>query len=294
MATIKSDRIQVSATTKGAELQSILGPGGVEYLWQGDPAFWARRSPLLFPIVGGLPGGAYFYEGKSFSMGNHGFVREREFRLSSHSEEAMAFELISDEASRALYPFDFALRVSYEARGDELKVGYRVENTGAQAMIFSIGAHPAFRAPIWDGEKRSDFDLVFERDEEVDRWFLNDANLCSGESEPFLRGKSSVPVTDELFERGAIVLKDHVSRKLRLESRASGRFVEVSFPDFPQLGIWSPKRSASGQAAPFVCIEPWFGVMPRSGADPALEGKEATLALDAGKAFEAAYTVRVG
>lgn len=28
-----------------------------EYLWQGNPAFWSRRAPILFPIVGSLRNG---------------------------------------------------------------------------------------------------------------------------------------------------------------------------------------------------------------------------------------------
>lgn len=195
MATVQTDRIQVSASTKGAELQSIRGPGGVEYLWQGDPAFWARRSPLLFPIVGGLPGGAYSYRGKSYAMGNHGFVRDAEFRLTSQNEDSMSFELESDGASRAIYPFDFTLGVTYSVRGDALDVAYRVANTGKDTMIFSIGAHPAFRAPLVDGERRTDFDLAFERAERVDRHFLNSDNLRSGETERFLDGSSSVPLS---------------------------------------------------------------------------------------------------
>lgn len=289
MATIKSDRIQVSASAKGAELQSILGPGGVEYLWQGDPAFWPRRSPLLFPIVGALPGGSYSHGGKSYKMGNHGFARDLEFRLTSQTADSMAFELESDDSTRAIYPFDFVLGVSYKAAGASLEVGYRVENKGAERMTFSIGAHPAFRAPIWNGEKRSDFDLVFERPESVDRHFLNADNLRSGEKEAFLRGSASVPLANELFERGAVVLVDHLSRKLRLESRVSGRFVELRFPDFPQLGIWSPKGDC-----PFVCIEPWFGVMALAGSSPELERKEATLSLEPKAVFSAAYAIEVG
>jgi galactose mutarotase-like enzyme len=297
MATIKSDRIQVSASTKGAELQSIKGPDGVEYLWQGDPAFWPRRSPLLFPIVGALPGGAYTYRGKSYTMGNHGFVRDAEFCLTFQGADEMSFELESDDKSRAIYPFDFVLGVTYRTRGDTLEVAYRVVNSGEKKMTFSIGAHPAFRAPIINGEKRTDFDLVFERTESVDRYFLNGDNLCTGKSESFLDRASSVPLSGALFERGAIVLKDHLSRKVRLESRVSGRFVELSFPDFSQLGIWSPNGGANGAAVgevPFVCIEPWFGVMPLAGSDPELERKEAVLSLAPSAVFGAAYTIKVG
>jgi galactose mutarotase-like enzyme len=289
MAIIRSDEILVEASTKGAELLSIKGAGGLEYLWQGDPAFWPRRSPLLFPIVGALPGGSYVYAGKSYSLGNHGFVRDLEFSLKHEGSDSLLYELFSDDSSLALYPFRFELAVSYAVQGPILEVGYEVTNADDKRMPFSIGAHPAFRAPLMPGERREDFDLVFEKSETVDRHYLNSDNLLTGESEGFLRGSSGVPVTNFLFDRGAIVLKDHVSRRVTLKSRVSGRFVELRFPDFPQLGIWSPKGDC-----PFVCIEPWFGVMALAGSPQDLERKEAVLFLDPGDTFAAAFTIRIG
>jgi galactose mutarotase-like enzyme len=293
MERIATGEIEVEATSRGAELLSIKGPRGLEYLWQGDPAFWPRRSPLLFPIVGALPGGTFSAGGRTYAMGNHGFVRDLEFRLAARSGEALRYELESDAASLAVYPFRFRLAVTYSVRGSSLEVGYEVLNLDDSRMHFSVGAHPAFRAPLEPGEKRGDFDLVFERAETVDRHFLNSDNLRTGESERFLDGKDSVALSGALFERGAIVLKDHVSRRVSLRSRASGRFVELSFPDFPQLGIWAPKDGAAGPT-PFVCIEPWFGVMPLVGSAQELEKKEAVLSLEPGRSFRAAYTVRVG
>jgi len=289
MNSIKSNDIEVRVAGKGAELQNIIGPGGLEYLWQGDPAFWPRRSPLLFPIIGGLPGGSYSFEGKTYKMGNHGFVRDLEFRLAGQGEDFLRFELPQDEADLAVYPFRFRLAVTYKVKGASLEVGYEVANADTRRMPFSIGAHPAFRAPLTAGERREDFDLVFERAETVDRHFLTAENLRSGETASLLRGATGLPLGGELFERGAIVLKDPVSRRVTLRSRVSGRFVELSFPDFPQLGIWSPKGDC-----PFVCIEPWFGIMPHAGSTQDLERKEAVLSLGPGAVFRASYTIRVG
>ena len=297
MPTIKSDEIEVTVAAKGAELQNIIGPGGVEYLWQGDPAYWARRSPLLFPIIGSLPGGTFAHEGKTYKLGNHGFVKELEFRLAAQSADSLRFELASDEASLGLYPFRFKLAVTYKVKGDRLEVGFEVTNADSKKMPFSIGGHAAFRAPLVDGESRSDFDLVFEKPETVDRHFLNSDNLLSGETAGFLRGSASIPVASDLFARGAVVLKDHVSRKLTLRSRVSGRFVEVGFPGFTQLGIWSPKCAVGGQTVeevPFVCIEPWYGVMPLVGSTQDIERKEAVVSLGPGAVFRSAYTIRVG
>jgi len=293
MASIQSKFLKVEAAERGAELQSIVGPGGIEYLWQGDPAFWARRSPLLFPIVGALPGGTYSYGGRTYKLGNHGFAKEREFKLARQSPDSLRFELSSDEESLELYPFKFKLAVSYALKDDSLEVGYELVNADAKRLFFSIGAHPAFRAPLVPGERRSDYDLAFEKPERVDRWFLNSDNVATGEVERFMDGSSSLAVADELFERGAIVLKDPVSRRVRLESRVSKRFVEVSFPGFPQLGIWAPKAGAAG-IAPFVCIEPWYGVMPMASSTQDFEKKEAALSLAPSGVSKAAYTIRVG
>jgi galactose mutarotase-like enzyme len=293
MATIQTKSLTIEVADRGAELQSIKGPDGIEYLWQGDPAFWARRSPVLFPIVGALPGGSYSYGGRTYKLGNHGFAKERDFKLSARSSDALRYELESDEASLEVYPFKFKLAISYAIKGDLLEVGYEVVNADQRRMSFSIGAHPAFRCPVEEGEARDDYDLRFEKAETVDRWFLNSDNVTTGERGRFLDGASSIAVGPDLFERGAIVLKDQVSRVLRLESRSTRRFVELSFPGFPQLGIWAPKANAAG-LAPFVCLEPWYGVMPLAGSTQDLERKEAVLALAPGGVFKSAYTIRVG
>lgn len=289
MATIRTAEIEVSAKTLGAELTSIKAKDGTEHLWQGDPRFWARQSPLLFPIVGALPGGVFTHGGATYKLGNHGFARECEFALAAERPDELRYELRSDAKTLAQYPFAFALRVAYRVSGPRLTVEWRVGNDDKVPMFFSIGAHPAFRAPIIAGEKREDFEILFEKKETVRRHLLNADNVRTGESSPFLRGEDRVAVTPALFEPGAIVLTDHVSRQLTLRSRKSGRFVTLRFPGFPYLGIWSPRGDT-----PFVCLEPWHGVMPLAGSSAELAGKQGALSLEPGREFSAAYEIEVG
>ena len=54
MEQIKNDQLTLEISSLGAELQSIKDANGNEYLWDGDAKYWGKRSPLLFPIVGGL------------------------------------------------------------------------------------------------------------------------------------------------------------------------------------------------------------------------------------------------
>jgi galactose mutarotase-like enzyme len=305
MPLIRSDNIIVEADRHGAELSSIKGPGGVEYLWQGDPAYWPHRSPVLFPIVGSLPGGAYEAGGSSYRLGNHGFARDRDFRLVSSAVDSLHFELVSDESSLAAYPFHFRLGIDYRVSGAVLRVGYTVRNEGDEPMRFSIGAHPAFRAPLEEGESREDYELVFERAETARRHTVTKGNLRSGETLPFLEGRDRVDLSAALFAPGAVVLTDHASRSVTLRSKKSGRFVRVSFAGFPYLGIWSASRklqgaigaSAAGSEifdAPFVCIEPWYGIAPIEGSSQALAEKEGCLDLAPGAVFDAAYEIEVG
>jgi len=288
MTTIKSDRMSIVVSSKGAELQSVKDASGLEYLWQADPAFWPRRSPLLFPIVGALPGGEFRYQGRAYKLGNHGFVRDREFILAASGSDFARYELESDEASLALYPFRFLLAATYRVEANRLRLGWEVENRDTAAMHFSIGAHPAFRAPLLPRERREDYDIIFERKESVNRLFLNSDNVLSGERARFLEAEDRFALRPELFEAGAIVLDSHVSRIATLKSRTSGRFVEVSFPGFPALGIWSPKGDV-----PFVCIEPWYGIMPLANSDPALERKAGCLKLAPGERFSAEYSIAI-
>lgn len=49
---LQSDNYHVLLNTLGAELNSYSNPSGNEYVWNSDPTYWLRSSPLLFPTVG--------------------------------------------------------------------------------------------------------------------------------------------------------------------------------------------------------------------------------------------------
>src|SRR5450755_1057965 len=146
MYILENDILKVEIASKGAELQSLVHLGsGIEYLWNGDPAFWAKRSPVLFPIVGSLKINTYLYQGKSYQLTRHGFARDKEFEVEKQSPKAITFLLRSDAETKKNYPFDFEFRICYQISGDELSTEYQVVNTGSGVMFFSVGGHPAFR-----------------------------------------------------------------------------------------------------------------------------------------------------
>ena len=106
----------------GAQLMSLKNAEGTEYLWQGDPRYWAERSPLLFPMVGRLRGGKTLIGGREYSMGCHGFASAQEFRPVMQSSDSVTLSLRASDQTLAQYPFDFSLTAAYRLTGTRLSV----------------------------------------------------------------------------------------------------------------------------------------------------------------------------
>lgn len=284
---IENDILAVESKTAGAELTSIrLKSDGTEYLWQGDPKYWARQSPLLFPIVGAVANNQYTFAGKTYPMKNHGFARESEFEITHESAEAVRYTLRANPATLAVYPFRFRLDAGYTLEGNAVVVSWDVLNEGEGPMWFSVGAHPAFNCPIAAGGEFNDYFLEFNEAESIGRQFVNAANLCiAGKNEPFLRNERVKPMTQGMFDEGAYILDDFKSTSVALKGLKTDKSVTVSFPGFHELGIWAPP------GAPFVCIEPWHGIAEATDFTGDLTQKVGAVRLDAGKAHHSQYRI---
>ncbi len=286
---IENEKLSVGSKTAGAELTSIrLKACSTEYLWQADPKHWNRHAPLLFPIVGSVANNQYSYGGRQYTLKNHGFARDSEFIVAQQSGDAVTYRLGSSPESLAMYPFRFVLEVSYRLEGNAVVVGWLVENTDEKVMCFSIGAHPAFNCPIVTDDSFEDYFLEFEQSETLDRQYVNASNLLiAGKNEPFLRNERIKPLSSGMFADGAFILDGVKSSSVALKSRKTDKSVIVSFPGFPQLGIWAPP------GAPFVCIEPWYGIAESTDFTGDLTQKKAVLSLEPGAAFKSEYRISV-
>ncbi len=245
--------LTVSILKKGAELSSLKRKSdGLEYIWQADPAIWGRHTPLLFPIVGKLLNNSYTLYGKSFSLPQHGFARDRYFEVIDHTDDSARFRLEWDEASLKVFPYRYHLEVWYILREKSLQVSVRVYHTNTEPMYFSLGGHPGFTCPLFPDESFEDYYLEFPQHETAPRHLLKEG-LRSGETEPCLVDTPHLPLKADLFDKDAIVLSDLVSRQVRLCSTAHGPQLEFSFPNSDLFGIWTKP------GAPFICLEPWQG-----------------------------------
>lgn len=273
----------ITVSSLGAELQSVKAPDGLEYLWQGNPAFWSRRSPILFPIVGKLKDGEFHWKGKSYLMGQHGFARDREFTLVKKGSDFLRYQLDSDDESRNVFPWDFSLFVEYRLGEGTLQVLWEVGAGQAEDLFFSIGAHPAFRCPLFEHETWEDYLLVFQTAGPLKKLKLKDG-LLGKDVEALQLFENRLGLRPDLFDEDALVFAPLESKEVGLLNPSTGRGVVMKADGFPYYGIWSKKGGA-----PFVCLEPWHGVADTVDSGKDFAEKRGIIRLPPGERFESGY-----
>lgn len=285
---IENDFLSISVKTKGAELGSIFNKQKKqEMLWQGDAAFWGGQAPILFPIVGSLKGGHYFYEGKKYELPRHGLARKsNSWIVEKIHDLKIKGTLEFSEDTLKIYPFPFLLEVFYEIKESQLSISYKVTNKGKVQMPFSIGAHPAFNCFIGKGIAYTDYWLEFETPETASRYFLTADGLFDGTKELVLDNTNLLQLSEELFSNDALVFFGLKSKNITLK-RKEESLLKVSYPDFNVVGLWAAPK------APFVCIEPWIGYADQTNSTHNLFEKNGSKILDANEVFEATYTVEI-
>lgn len=287
MITIENSLLTVKILEKGAELCSIVcKTSGTEYLWQARPDVWAKHSPVLFPIVGTLRNDTYVHKGRSYAMSRHGFARDMQFSVTGQDTDRVSLELQADETTLRQYPFLFRLQICYTLTDNTLEVTYAVTNKGAETMYFSIGGHPAFNLPINNDLRFEDYNLQFEHPEQADIYPLSAEGHLLAEGIPFLHNTDSIALQKSLFYKDALIFKQLKSKKICLAAEKDSRNIEVSFEQFPFLGIWSKTD------ADFVCIEPWQGITDGQDASGLLEDKEGICSLAPQQEWQASWQVR--
>lgn len=252
-------------------------------MWSGDAAVWSGRAPILFPIVGELRHGEMQAYGKSWPLNRHGFVRKRHFQCEKRAENQLVCTVESDDETLLSYPWRFRLTVIFTLNGSELVIDYRVENTDTETLLFNLGSHPAFSLPL-AGAKLEDYQIRFNQVESLQRYGLKD-NLLQRETEPFNLKQNTLKITRTLFDRDALVFMNINSTELSLEycptgSNTPAKRVVVNTGGAPHLGIWAKP------AAPYVCIEPWWGYADFTDASGEFSEKSSVQSLDAGDTFE--------
>ena len=278
---LSNSELTATINSFGAELISLKSNSNREYIWEGNPDYWGKHSPILFPIVGSLKNNSYRYNNSIFHLPRHGFAREMDFDIIEQSNEKVVFSLKETAATLEKYPFKFELQISYTLTNSELKIGFNVINNNSFSMPFSIGAHPAFAI----ANNFENYELLFEKSENLIVSKLEN-DLISNTAYKLPIENNSLPLTYSLFENDALIFKTIESKSVTICENEIP-FLKVHFNDFPSLGIWTKSQ------APFICIEPWIGYADTVENNGNLEEKEGIKILGVNQTFETNYLIEI-
>ena len=281
ITTLKNNTLTAQIQHLGAELISLKSSQGKEYIWEGNPEFWGKHSPVLFPIVGTLKNNTFHHNEKNYHLSRHGFAREMEFQLIDSTENCATFSIQSSEETLKVYPFAFELHLIYTFEEMTLSIAYQVINMGSSKMPFSIGAHPAFALP----NKFENYAVTFEKEESLE-YYLLENDLISNKTKKLDFQNKQIPLTYELFKNDALIFKSIQSKSLTILENENP-ILRVHFEDFPSLGIWTKMN------APFICIEPWFGYSDTKENSGNLFEKEGIQVLESNATFHSKFSIEI-
>lgn len=286
--TLHTAEASCSISDHGAELRSFVKDGR-EYMWQADPAYWGRTAPVLFPFVGQVAGKKYRVGGTEYTMGQHGFARDKDFTLVEKTDTTCRFLLKSTEETRSVYPFDFELTIAYRLSGSTLTTYWEVKNPSDTDLHFSIGAHPAFNCDFatekgwYIGLKKDGLPVT-----QFTQSLFGDGLLTHITAERELNCEGTALLNQRSFDGDAWVIEHEQVNQVTLINPQGNPVVELQFTA-PLVGIWSPPK----KNAPFICIEPWYGRADKEGFSGDISEREWNNTLKSGEIFSVKYDTTV-
>lgn len=280
--TLTNSNLTATINNHGAELISLKSNViGKEYMWEGNPEYWGKHSPILFPIVGTLKNNSFSYNDTTYQLPRHGFARDLVFNLLSKTDDEAVYSLQSNEETHIVYPFDFELQIIYTLKHFELHITYKVINKDSQIMYYSIGGHPALALH----GKFEEYTLGFEANENLISYQL-DNDLLSDNPIAIPLIKNQLPLTYALFEKDALIFKGLKSKQiLLLENNLP--VLNFKFADFPNFGIWTKIN------APFICLEPWAGYSDLANASGNITDKEGIQKLEVNASKKYSFSIEI-
>ncbi|OUD35455.1 aldose 1-epimerase family protein [Flavobacterium sp. FPG59] len=279
--TLKNHKLTATINHRGAELISLKDNDQRDYIWNGNPEFWGKHSPVLFPIVGTLKNNSFHYENQEYHLSRHGFARDMDFELVENTAEKAVFLLSHNSETLKNYPFEFQLQLIYTLEETKLSISYDLFNVGTNTMPFSIGAHPAFALP----ESFESYEIEFDQNEAL-QYHVLENNLISNETKKLNTQDKKLPLDYTLFEHDALIFKTISSKQLTILEHKKP-ILKVDYNGFPNLGIWTKN------AAPFICIEPWYGYSDVVNSTNDLFQKEGVQILESKSRFQSTFSIEI-
>lgn len=287
IVTIHNECLTVDIEDLGAQLASVRNHHGTEYLWQGDADIWARRAPILFPILGRLKDNTYLLDGVPHKIGQHGFARDCIFELVEQSDTQAVFRLTDNAETRRLYPFSFSLTITYTLEGNRLTKCHRVKNRSEQVMYYELGVHDGFRAPLEENETMAQYAIRLPGLDAIEPYGMDEQAMVTpkGKTIPLENGR--LFLTPATYNLDTVILDQPPQARAVLVDSQDRPRVTVDFPQFPYLGIWTQDKPFDTN---YVCIEPWSTLPDATFVGRELKEKAGIRSLQPGAVEELSYT----
>lgn len=261
-------RVVLAPARGGMVTRFIVGDTSVLFLDADtlrDPTKNVRGGiPVLFPIAGRLTDDKYHHDGATYVMKQHGFARNMPWTIVDQGTEGgarLGLALEGNTITRAQYPFDFRLAITYVLSEGRLTLQVRVSNLGEHEMPLQPGLHPYFQ--LADRNKRA-------------------ARVVTDATQAYDNRTGATVALREAIDLSADVVDlhilDHWPRVVRL-TRPEDRDLELALgvPD-RILVVWTER------GRDFVCVEPWSA--PRNAFNDGM-----AVRLPAGGTYETAFTI---
>ena len=290
--TIENDLLKIDIDSVGAQMMSIYSKKtGVEYLWQGDKAFWGGRAYNLFPTIGRMIDNEYIFEGKRYPLRSHGLIRYYELIALPQTKQTEISFTLSDASADDIptqYPFSFVYTVTFSLQENRLCIRYEAKNTGDKTLICAFGGHPGFNVPF-DGGDFEDYYVEFESETAIVQHLLSPKKFMSGETAPYpLTDGVKIPLQHSLFSDDAVIFSNTCGTA-SLRKNGSQRYVKMEYSDFPYFALWH-----TDGPAPYVCFEPWQAICATDGITDDLSTKKDMLHVAPGDSTSASFTIEIG
>lgn len=283
---IKNNNLSVDISNLGAEMQSIK-KDNVEYLWQGDKKSWKNKATNIFPIIGKLQNGKYFYKDKEYELGSHGLARYMEFEANKLAENKISFKIISNSDTLKSYPFKFEYYIIYELIENSLNITSKVINIDDKTMYFALGGHPGFCLSRGEELTIEDYYLEFDFSSKVDNYLISNKGLVTGKEEYSLEEDKILRLKASIFDNDALIFNG-MAKGVKLKSDKTKREVYIKYPNMEYLGIWqTPELSPD-----FLCIEPWTSLPARDGIIEDIE-KQGLVSLEPSKEYINTWSISI-
>jgi len=287
---LENQYLTVAVADAGAELTSIYDKKNQrEIIWEADSKYWKRHAPVLFPNVGKHYLNHYLYNGTTYETKQHGFARDMEFVCNNDTTDRVTHQLKANADTRKVYPFDFVLEITHRLDENQVIVQWKVTNAGKEAMYFTIGGHPAFKVPILENTKQTDYQLIFDKKEAL-AYILVDKETGTAIDDTVYHlelNQSKYAITAHMFDKDALIFDKGQIQWAAIGYPDGSPYVAIECNGFPDFGIWSVP------GAPFVCLEPWDGRCDNKGFEAEISKKPGINTLASGAIYHKEYKIIV-